>query len=156
LQDETAYRWRGTLDFTDNGLDVRSGTIRGRATIANPGLFLTPGMFGDMRLADAGPRRVLLVPDTSISSDMTRKTVLVVGPNNVVTARTVELGALVDGLRVIRAGLEPSEQIVTSGVQLIQPGQKVQVRPGTITPQRQASSEVIATPQAQTATMEEP
>jgi len=62
LQDEAAYRWRGTLDFTDNGLDARSGTIRGRATIANPNLFLTPGMFGDMRLASAGRQRALLTP----------------------------------------------------------------------------------------------
>ncbi|MGY3618322.1 efflux RND transporter periplasmic adaptor subunit [Bradyrhizobium sp. USDA 10063] len=156
LQDEAAYQWRGALDFTDNGLDPRSGTIRGRVTVANPDLFLTPGMFGDMRLAIADTRRALLVPDTAVSSDLTRKIVLVVGPNNVVAARTVELGALVDGLRITRAGLKPDDRIVVSGVQLVQPGQRVQVRPGSITPQPQATGEAIATPQARTATMGEP
>jgi multidrug efflux system membrane fusion protein len=156
LQDEAAYRWRGALDFTDNGLDPRSGTIRGRATVANPELFLTPGMFGDMRLASAGSQRVLLIPDTSVSSDLTRKTVLVVGPNNVVAARTVELGALVDGLRVIRAGLRPDDRIVISGVQLAQPGQSIRVRPGNIMPRPEVTSEAIARPQAGIATMGEP
>src|SRR3546814_5488010 len=47
LQDETGYKWRGRVDFTDNGLDVGSGTMRGRAVIANPDYFLTPGMFGN-------------------------------------------------------------------------------------------------------------
>ena len=63
------------LDFTDNGLDPRSGTIRQRATLANPDLFLTPGMFGDMRLASAGSEQALLVPDTAIASDLTPKIV---------------------------------------------------------------------------------
>lgn len=70
LQDESAHRWSGRLDFTDNGLDARSGTIRSRATVANPDHFLAPGLFGDMRLASDRPRRALLVPEASISSDL--------------------------------------------------------------------------------------
>lgn len=141
------------LDFTDNGLDPRSGTIRQRATLANPDLFLTPGMFGDMRLASAGSEQALLVPDTAIASDLTPKIVFVVTPDNVAAARTVELGALVDGLRVIRSGLNPGERIVISGVQLVQPGQKVRVRPGSIAPQPQAMSGAVVSPQADIATM---
>ncbi|MCL4651530.1 efflux RND transporter periplasmic adaptor subunit [Burkholderia multivorans] len=156
LQDEADYRWRGTLDFTDNGFDPRSGTIRGRATVSNPNLFLTPGMFGDMRLADAGPRSALLVPDSAITSDLTRKAVLVVDKDNVVSARPVELGALVGGLRVVRKGLMPQDRVVVSGVQLVQPGQKVQVRAGSISPARQTFSEIVTVPQARTATIEQP
>jgi RND family efflux transporter MFP subunit len=62
LQDETEYRWAGTLDFTDNGLDPRSGTIRGRAVLRNAGKFLTPGMFGNMRLSTGTAAPALLVP----------------------------------------------------------------------------------------------
>ncbi|WP_371700164.1 efflux RND transporter periplasmic adaptor subunit [Pseudomonas atacamensis] len=54
LHDELTYTWNGSLYFTDNGLNPRSGTIRGRATIANPQGFLAPGMFGNMRLANSG------------------------------------------------------------------------------------------------------
>jgi hypothetical protein len=75
LQDEPDYRWRGRLDFTDNGLDPRSGTIRGRAVLRNPGLFLTPGMFGNMRMSTGAARAALLVPDAAITTDQARRVV---------------------------------------------------------------------------------
>lgn len=156
LQDEAEYRWHGALDFTDNGFDPRSGTIRGRATLPNPDLFLVPGMFGDMRLANTDPKPVLLVPDSAITSDLTRKAALVVDKNNVVAARQVELGALVDGLRIIRGGLMPEDRVVIGGVQLVRPGQRVQVRPGSISPVPRTPSEAVVAPQARMATIAQP
>lgn len=132
LQDEADYRWKGSLDFTDNGLDPRSGTIRIRATFANPQGFLTPGMFGNMRLASGGMVKALLVPDAAVQSDQTRKLVYVVGKDGSVAAKQVELGPLVEGLRVIRAGLAPGDNVVISNFQAAAPGSKVVVRPGRI------------------------
>lgn len=153
LQDEASYHWVGNLEFTDNGLDVHSGTIRARATVSNPKHFLTPGMFGDMRMASEGAQHALLVPEASISSDLTRKILLVVDKNNVVAARAVELGAIHNGLRVIRKGIEPNEQVVISGIQLVQPGQHVQIHQGSITAQPPATDKTIVTPQARAATV---
>ncbi|MDX3901076.1 MAG: efflux RND transporter periplasmic adaptor subunit [Sphingobium sp.] len=135
LQDEADYRWKGKLDFTDNGLDPRSGTIRIRATFSNPGLFLTPGLFGNMRLASGGTTRALLVPDAAIQSDQARKTVLVVGRDDSVVAKPVELGPVVDGLRIIRSGLTPQDRVIVGNVQAAMPGTKVAVRPDRIAPQ---------------------
>ncbi|HEY0044445.1 MAG TPA: efflux RND transporter periplasmic adaptor subunit [Allosphingosinicella sp.] len=135
LQDETGYRWRGRLDFTDNGLDPRSGTIRGRAVVANPGRFLTPGMFGNMRLASGATRPAMLVPDAAIQTDQARKLILVVGPGGAVAPKPVELGPTIEGLRVIRAGLKPTDQVVISGMQLAAPGAKVMTKRGAIAPQ---------------------
>jgi multidrug efflux system membrane fusion protein len=135
LQDETGYRWKGRLDFTDNGLDPRSGTIRGRATFANPDLFLTPGMFGNMRLSAGGKVRALLVPDDVIQSDQARKTVLVVGSDDMVAAKPVELGPVVDGLRIVRSGLAPGDKVIVSNVQAAMPGAKVAPRSARITPE---------------------
>ena len=132
LQDETDYRWKGRLDFTDNGLDPKSGTIRGRAVLSNPGLFLTPGMFGNMRLANGGASTALMVPDSAIVTDQARKTVLVVGKDGTVAARAVVLGPVVDGLRVIRSGLNPGDRVVITGIQMAMPGSKVQTINGTI------------------------
>jgi RND family efflux transporter MFP subunit len=146
LQDETDYRWRGRLDFTDNGLDPRSGTIRGRAVLANPGLFLTPGMFGNMRLASGGTRQALLVPDAAIQTDQARKLVLVVGNDGVVQPRPVELGPVVQGLRVIRSGLQPSDRVVISGTQLAAPGAKVLTRAARISPAAAADSPPVSAP----------
>lgn len=134
LQDEADYRWKGRLDFTDNGLDPRSGTIRIRAVLDNPGNFLTPGMFGNMRLANGGKANALLVPDDAIQSDQARKTVLVVGEDDSVTAKPVELGPVVDGLRIIRSGLSPQDRVVVTNIQAAMPGAKVAVRRARITP----------------------
>jgi RND family efflux transporter MFP subunit len=146
LQDEPDYRWRGRLDFTDNQLDQRSGTIRGRAVLANPGLFLTPGLFGQMRLSSGGTSRALLVPDTAVQTDQARKVLLAVGPDGTVSARPVELGPAIDGLRVVRSGLRPDDRVVISGTQMAMPGAKVQTRPGRIEAVRQRLAEPAAPP----------
>jgi RND family efflux transporter MFP subunit len=153
LQDESDYRWKGRLDFTDNGLDTRSGTIRGRAVLANPGLFLTPGMFGNMRLASAGKARALLVPDSAISTDQARKVVLVVGRDGSVAARPVTLGPVVDGLRVIRSGLSPEDRVVISGIQMAAPGAKVQAVAGRIAAEAPPPGPSVAAPLAGEATL---
>ena len=134
LQDEATYSRTGKLDFTDNGIDPRSGTIRGRAVIANHDLFLSPGMFGNMRLSSGAKERALLVPDSAVQTDQARKTLLVVGKDGQVAVREVRLGPVVDGLRVVRGGVGPTDRIVITGIQLAQPGTKVQTRAGKIAP----------------------
>ena len=132
LQDETDYRWHGTLDFTDNGLDSQSGTIRARAVVRNGEGFLAPGLFGRMRLATGGTRQALLVPDTAVTTDQTRKLLLVVGKDGTVATRAVELGPLVGQLRVIEQGLKPSDRVIIKGTQMAMPGQKVRAQDGRI------------------------
>jgi multidrug efflux system membrane fusion protein len=128
LQDEATYSRRGRLDFTDNGISQNSGTIRARAVVPNPDLFLTPGMFGNMRLADGGTTPALLVPDAAIRTDQARKIVLTVGKDGTVAAKPVETGPLVGDLRVIRSGLTAADQVVVQGVQFAMPGAKVRTR----------------------------
>ena len=99
-----------------------------------PDLFLSPGMFGNMRLASGASERALLVPDAAVQTDQARKTLLVVGKDGQVAAREVRLGPVVDGLRVVRGGIASTNRIVITGTQLAQPGTKVQTRAGRITP----------------------
>ena len=128
LQDEAAYNWKGRLDFTDNGINQNSGTIRARAVVPNPDYFLAPGMFGNMRLADGGTTNALLVPDAAIRTDQARKIVLVVGKDNLVEAKPVETGPLVGGLRVVRSGITKADKVIVQGVQFAMPGSKVNPR----------------------------
>jgi RND family efflux transporter MFP subunit len=134
LQDESDYSHKGRLDFTDNGLDPKSGTIRGRAVLPNPGMFLTPGMFGNMRLSAGGTATAMMVPDSAISTDQARKIVLVVGPDGTVAPKPVQLGSVVDGLRIVRSGLGPQDRVIINGTQFAFPGTKVQTKPGKIAP----------------------
>jgi RND family efflux transporter MFP subunit len=134
LADETLYRWRGRMDFVDNQLDPGTGTMRGRAIIRNPDGFLTPGLFGHLRLLGSGSYDGLLIPEGSIVTDQSRKLVLVVGKDGMVGQRVVRLGPLVDGLRVVRQGLAAEDKVIIEGVQRVRPGMKVDTQTAKIVP----------------------
>ncbi|HUL83782.1 MAG TPA: efflux RND transporter periplasmic adaptor subunit [Gammaproteobacteria bacterium] len=133
LQDETEYRWKGRVDFLDNALDRSSGTIRLRAVVDNPDGFISPGMFGQMRLYAVKPFDALLVPDQSIVTDQTRQVVYVVDGQGIVSQKVVHPGRLIEGLRVIRDGVTPTDRVIISGVQRARPGRKVTVQEGVVT-----------------------
>jgi len=146
LQDETSYERSGTLDFTDNAVDSASGVIRLRALVPNADGFLKPGMFGQARLAGAGSYQAMLVPDASVATDQARRIVYVVAADGTVSPRPVQLGPLVDGLRVVRSGLQPTDRVIISGVQRIQqPGMKVQPKNGRIAPVVQQTQAPVTT-----------
>lgn len=134
LQDETGYRWKGKVDFVDNALDRSSGTIRVRAVLENPDGFLSPGMFGQMRLFASPPFDALLLPDEAIVTDQTRQVVYVVDAQGTVSQRIVRPGRLIEGLRVVREGLSAQDRVVISGVQRARPGRKVTATEGNVTP----------------------
>ncbi|HYC98081.1 efflux RND transporter periplasmic adaptor subunit [Brevundimonas sp.] len=154
LQDESGFSRSGTLDFTDNAVDTSSGVIRLRALIPNADGFLKPGMFGQARLAGAGTYNAMLVPDAAIATDQARRIVYVVAADGSVAPKPVQLGPLVDGLRVIRSGLLPTDRVIINGVQRIQqPGMKVQARNGQIRPvARETQVPVTQSAPASTAT----
>ena len=102
LAGDTKPSHDGKMDFLDNRLDVSTGTLRSRAVIPNKDLSILPGQFGRVRLIGSSPYEALLLPDTAIATDQSRKIVFVVKDDNTVEARPVMLGPLDEGLRVIR------------------------------------------------------
>lgn len=127
LADEEEWSINGRMDFVDNRLDSRSGTIRARAIVDNPDLFLTPGLFGRLQLF-GGQFDALLVPDEAIVSDQTQKVVFVIEEGDVVAAKPVVLGPLQKGgLRVIKSGLTVDDRVVVNGIAnpAVRPGAKV-------------------------------
>jgi len=133
LADETEFKHEGRMNFVDNVLNPKTGTIRGRAVFDNKNGFLTPGFFGRLRLF-GGEHEALLIPDSAIASDQSRKIVFTVADDGAVGTKLVELGPIVDGLRVIRSGLAPTDRIVIDGLQRARPGQKVKPEDGKIEP----------------------
>lgn len=133
LSDEAEWTRRGSLDFVDNVVNARSGTIRGRAVFDNPNRTLTPGVFGRLRLF-AGETDALLVPDAAIGSDQARKIVLTIDEQNQVVPKIVVLGPIVDGLRVIRSGLGPQDRVILNGLAnpFVRPGGRVTPQPAEI------------------------
>jgi membrane fusion protein, multidrug efflux system len=131
LADETEYRHHGRMNFVDNVLNQRTGTIRARAIFENKDGLLTPGYFGRLRLY-GGESNALLIPDGAIASDQASKIVFTVADDGTVVIKRVELGPIVDGLRVIRSGLAATDRIVIDGLQRARPGQKVTPEDGDI------------------------
>jgi len=131
LADETEFKHQGRMDFVDNVVNAKTGTIRGRAIFDNKDGLLTPGFFGRLRLY-GGQRDAFLIPDSVISSDQASKIVFTVADDGTVGTKKVELGPIVDGLRIVRSGLAPTDRIVIDGIQRARPGQKVTAEDGTI------------------------
>ena len=104
LANETGYPHAGTLDFTDNQVDPRTGTIRARAVVPNPDRVFTPGLFARVQLEGSGVFHALLIDDKAVLTDQDRKYVYVLGPGNTAVRRDIELGRMVDGLRVVSRG----------------------------------------------------
>jgi membrane fusion protein, multidrug efflux system len=125
LTGETKPSHDGKMDFLDNRLDVSTGTLRSRAIVPNKDLSILPGQFGRVRLIGSSPYEALLIPDTAIATDQSRKIVFVVKDDDTVEARTVTLGPLDEGLRVIRDGLKAEDHVVVDGIQRVRVGAKV-------------------------------
>src|ERR1700722_9416170 len=125
LTGETKPSHDGKVDFLDNRLDVSAGTLRGRAVIPNKDFSILPGQFARVRLIASAPYEALLVPDTAIATDQSRKIIFVVKDDDTVEAKPVTLGPLDEGLRVIREGLKPEDRVIVDGLQRARVGAKV-------------------------------
>jgi RND family efflux transporter MFP subunit len=136
LADERLGKRRGHLDFVDNRIDPETGTMRGRAVLANSDLVLTPGLFGRAEVPGSGSYRGILIPDEAIASDLDRRIVYVLGPDNTVDTRTVRPGPRIDGYRVVRTGLRGDELIVVNGLMRLRPGMRIEPQLTTLPPTR--------------------
>ncbi|MFM2421756.1 MAG: hypothetical protein RL291_286, partial [Pseudomonadota bacterium] len=128
LPDETGFPHMGKIDFVDNRLDQATGTIRARAIVDNKSRLFSAGMFARVRVAGSPEGEAMLIPEEAIGTDQTNKFVLSVSEDGTVTRRNVQLGPVIEGLRIVRAGLTADEWIVTKGLARARPGSKVNAR----------------------------
>ena len=126
LGNESDFPHKGTIDFVDNRLDPGTGTVRARIVLKNwnPN-FVTPGFFVRVRVSGATPYRAALVADRVISSQQGLKYVFVVKPDNTIERRNLETGGLFEGKRIVKSGLKDGEKVVSTRLQMLQPGMKV-------------------------------
>src|SRR5213595_1632089 len=130
LGNETDFPHEGYIDFVDNRLDPGTGTIRARIVLKNwnPS-FITPGFFVRVRVAGATPYRAALVADRVISSQQGLKYAFVVKPDGTIERRNLETGSLFEGKRIVKSGLKDGDKVVSTRLQLLQAGMKVQPIP---------------------------
>ncbi len=126
LADEEGFPHRGHMDFIDNQLDPGTGTIRVRAVLDNKDRIFMPGLFARIKVLGSGKFSALLIDDKAVLTDQDRKYVFVLGAGDTAERRDVKLGRIVEGLRIVNAGLGAGDKVIVHGVQKVFfPGQPV-------------------------------
>jgi membrane fusion protein (multidrug efflux system) len=130
LSDGSVYPHRGVIVSVNRQIDPSTGTIQVQALVPNPEGILRPGGYGSVRIKrrDAG-QGVLAVPEKALISVQGTFSLGVVGPDDKVALRRVEVGPSVNGLRVIQKGIEEGDRVVVEGVQKISDGARVDAKP---------------------------
>jgi RND family efflux transporter MFP subunit len=148
LGNEAGFPHEGFVDFVDNHVDPTTGTLKARGVFPNPNGDLIPGFFASMRVPGSGRYQALLVPDSAVLTDQDRRDLLVVGDDNIIQSKPVELGALFGSLRAITSGISPSDRVVIDGQMHARPGAPVSPVEGKIVanPTDFAESGYAATP----------
>ncbi|MEG3113222.1 efflux RND transporter periplasmic adaptor subunit [Pantoea sp. T14] len=126
LVDEQGYPHQGKIDFLDNQLTASTGTIRMRALLDNPQRQLTPGLYARVRLPGSAQFDALLIDDKAVLTDQDRKYVYVVDGQGKAQRRDIQAGAMVDGLRIVKTGLQSGDRVIVDGLQKVfMPGMAV-------------------------------
>jgi membrane fusion protein, multidrug efflux system len=130
LEGETGFPHEGVIDFVDNTYNASTGTLQIRGRFKNDNASLYPDAFARIRIAGTPEHEAILITDRAVGTDQGQKLVLLVDDNSVVQARPVELGPVVDGLRVVRKGLGLGDRVIINGLVNARPGSKVTAQPG--------------------------
>lgn len=125
LADETDFPHRGYVESFDNHLDANMGSILLRAVFPNTDGRLVPGLFARIRVPLSERYPALLVEERAIGTDQAQKFVLTITSSNTVAYQAVKLGPAIEGKRVVRSGLQGTEEIVVNGLQRVRPGMPV-------------------------------
>ncbi|EST14531.1 efflux transporter, RND family, MFP subunit [Pseudomonas putida S610] len=125
LTNEAGNPHLGQMNFVDNQVNPRTGTIRGRAVFDNQRGEFTPGLYARLKLVGSAQYDAVLINDEAVGTDLGKKFVLVMDKDNKAAYRAVELGPKLEGLRIVRSGLGKDDRIVVRGLQRVRPGSQV-------------------------------
>ena len=125
LSNEEGNPHLGQMNFVDNQVNPKTGTIRGRAVFDNTDGSFTPGLYARLKLVGSGTYEAVLINDEAVGTDLGKKFVLVMDGNNNTTYRAIDLGPKIEGLRIVRSGLNKNDTIIVKGLQRVRPGSPV-------------------------------
>jgi membrane fusion protein (multidrug efflux system) len=126
LDNGTVYPERGVLQFSDISVDEATGTVNVRAIFPNSGGTLLPGMFARARFATGTISNGILVPQIAVTRDPKgNATVMIVGKDNKVAVRPVNVSQTVGDKWLITGGLQTGDQVIVEGLQKAMPGAPV-------------------------------
>ncbi len=125
LANKTIYGHKGDIDFLDNVVDPRTGTVTIRARFDNPDRLLVPGLYVSAILGTSERQTELMIPQAAVQEDQAGRFVMVVDPEDKIERRQITTGRQFGGDLVVTGGLNPDERVVVEGIQKVRPGMKV-------------------------------
>jgi membrane fusion protein (multidrug efflux system) len=129
VSDGSVYPRRGKAEILDRQVDVTTGTVLARGTFPNPGNVLRPGQYAKIRAVVEVKKNALLVPQRAVIDVQGVRQVAVVGADDTVDLRAVQLGPQVGSLWIVEKGVKPGERVIVEGVDKVRPGAKVTPEP---------------------------
>jgi membrane fusion protein (multidrug efflux system) len=129
LANNSVYPYNGRILFADRQVDPTTGTIRIVAAFNNPGNVLRPGQFGRIRALTGIQKNALVVPQRAVTELQGRYQVAVVGPDNRVNIRSVEVGSRIGQMWIINKGVNAGERVVSEGTSKVRQGAVVNPTP---------------------------
>jgi membrane fusion protein (multidrug efflux system) len=129
LANGNTYSKTGHILFADRSVDAQTGTIRIVGTFANPGNILRPGQFGRVTALTSLQQNALVVPQRAVSELQGRYQIAVVGPDNKISVRTVQVGNKTGEKWVVLSGLKPGDRVVSQGSSKVRDGEQVTPQP---------------------------
>jgi len=142
LADQTTFSHEGTVDFVDNQLNANTGTIRARCVFPNEDRLMAPGFFARVQIPGSGEYEGKLIRDTAIGNDQGRSYVFVLDAKNTVVYRPIKVGPLLNGLRVVKEGLDNQDRVLITGLMAVRAGMQVapEVAPMQLAPEAPAGT----------------
>lgn len=122
LANGQTFNHNGSIDFIGREVDPTTGAIMIQATFPNPDLILRPGLFARVKAKLIDIENALLVPQKSVSVIQGQYSVYVLGENNKVEFKPIEVGPTIGDMWVVNSGLEPSDVIILEGIQSLREG----------------------------------
>ncbi len=145
LTGEPGFPHQGQLDFVDNRLNADTGTLRYRALLPNPNGIFKPGQFARVEMPVTRLDQAVLISRKAVLADQDRRFVYVVGEDNPVARRQVSTGRQVEGLVVVRDGLNSGDRVIVNGTQKVF-GAGMPVAPHLVSMRDAPGGEVAARP----------
>lgn len=131
---DKGFPFAGHLDYADLAVDQSTGTFMVRAIVPNPDRQIIPGLFVRVRIPLGVTENAVLVPERAVGADQAGRFVMIVGDDDVVERRNVEMGAKYEDMVVITDGLNGNERVVVDGLQRSRPGAKVSPKETQLSP----------------------
>lgn len=133
LANGRVFPHKGRIVIADRAVDEKTGTLSVIAEFPNPEGLLRPNQFGRVRMAGRMVEDALLVPQRAVIELQDAQAVYVVGPDNKVAMRTVDVGEPYENYFIVKGGVKAGDRVIAEGVVKVRPGMLVQPKEAAVT-----------------------